>query len=51
MTGLAIAVVLLALAVIVLGVRGIRRRSFTRHTDRALRIAAADQHPAGKHHD
>lgn len=47
MNGLALAVILLGLAVILLGVRDLRRRSFDRHVDDALRIGAADRHPAG----
>lgn len=48
MNGLALAVILLGLATIVLGVRDLRRRSFDRHCDQALRIGARDRHPAGK---
>ena len=46
MNGLALAVILLGLAVIVLGVRDLRRRSFDRHCDDALRLGARDRHPS-----
>lgn len=48
MNGLALAIILLAVAVIVLGVRDLRRRSFDRHCDDALRLGAQDRHPAGQ---